>query len=126
MKVKVSVDINTSKILAERGLGASNKVRKYLASEIVRLSDPYVPMQSGTLKNQHQIASDGSEIVYTSPYAHYQWYGEVMAGRAPKHYTGREISYSGAPTRGARWTERMMIDKGHEIEKNVENYIKKG
>jgi hypothetical protein len=126
MRVKVKVDFNTSKILASRGLGGTNKVRKYLASEVVRLSDPYVPMQQGALKNQRQIASDGSQIVYTQPYAHYQYYGEVMAGRPPKSYTGREISYSGAPTRGARWTERMMIDKGHEIEKNVENYIKKG
>jgi hypothetical protein len=126
MKVKVSIDINTSKILASRGLGASNNARKYLASEIVRLSDPYVPMQQGMLKNQRQIASDGSEIVYTQPYAHYQWYGEAMAGVPPKHYTGREINYSGAPMRGKRWTERMLADKRAEIEKNVENYIKKG
>lgn len=126
MKVKCTVDISTSRILASRGLGGTNKARKYLASEIVRLSDPYVPMQQGALKNQRQISSNGAEIVYTQPYAHYQWYGEVMAGRPPKSYTGREIKYSGAPTRGARWTERMMIDKGHEIEKNVENYIKKG
>jgi hypothetical protein len=126
MRVSVKVDFNTRKILESRGLGASNKARKYLASEIVRLSDPYVPFQQGGLKNQRQIASDGSEIVYTQPYAHYQWYGEVMAGRPPKSYTGRKINYSGAPTRGERWTERMMIDKGHEGEKNVENYIKKG
>lgn len=126
MRVKCTVDINTSRILASRGLGGTNKARKYLASEIVRKSDPYVPMQQGALKNQRQISSNGSEIVYTQPYAHYQWYGEVMAGRPPKEYTGREINYSGAPTRGPRWTERMMIDKGHEIEKNVENFIKKG
>lgn len=126
MKIKTTIDINTSKILAGRGLGATNKARKYLASEIVRLSDPYVPMQQGALKNQRQIASNGSQIVYTQPYAHYQYYGEVMAGRAPKEYTGRELTYNGGPTRGARWTERMLADKRHEIEKNVENYIKKG
>ena len=126
MRVSVKVDINTRKILESRGLGASNKVQKYLASEIVRLSDPYVPFQQGMLKNQKQIASDGSQIVYTQPYAHYQYYGEVMAGRAPKSYTGRKLTYSGAPMRGARWTERMLADKRTEIENNVENYIKKG
>lgn len=137
MRVKVSIDINAKKILASRGLGASNKVREYLASEIVRLSDPYVPMQQGMLKNQRQIASDGSQIVYTQPYAHYQYYGEVYgpnytngkrfwSGDAPKKPTGRALTYSGAPMRGARWTERMLADKKHEIEKNVENFIKKG
>ena len=126
MRVSVKVDINTRKILESRGLGATNKARKYLASEIVRLSDPYVPFQQGMLKNQKQIASDGSQIVYTSPYAHYQYYGEVMAGRAPKHYTGRALKYNGAPMRGAFWTERMLIDKGREVKKNVERYIKKG
>ena len=126
MRVKCTVDINTKKIMAARGLGSSNKVQKYLASEVVRLSDPYVPMQQGYLKNQRQMASDGSQIVYTQPYAHYQYYGEVMAGRAPKQYTGRKLTYNGAPMRGARWTERMLADKRDEIEKNVENFIKKG
>lgn len=126
MRIKCMVDINKSKILSSRGLGASNNARKYLASEVVRLSDPYVPMQQGALKNQRQIASDGSQIVYTQPYAHYQYYGEVMAGRAPKQYTGRKLTYNGAPMRGARWTERMLADKQHEIEKNIGNFIKKG
>lgn len=124
MKISVKTDINTKKIMAARGLGSSGKVQKHLASEVARLSDPYVPMQQGALKNQKQIASDGSQIVYPGPYAHYQYYGEVMAGRAPKQYTGRELTYNGAPMRGARWTERMLADKRHEIEKNIENYIK--
>lgn len=124
--MRVTVNIDAKKILAARGLGSSDKVRKYLASEIVRLSDPYTPMQQGDLKNRVQIAADGSEIVYTQPYAHYQYYGEVMAGRAPKEYTGKKLTYNGAPMRGARWTERMIIDKRRELENSVENYTKRG
>lgn len=124
MKVKVNID--AKKILASRGLGSSDKVQKYLASEVKRLSDPYTPMQSKNLMNLAQIAADGSEIVYTQPYAHYQYYGEVMAGRAPKEYTGRKLTYNGAPNRGARWVERMLIDKRKDIEKSVETFIKRG
>lgn len=124
--MKIKVDIDSKKILASRGLGNSNKVRKYVASEVARLSDPYVPMQQGMLKNQRTIASDGSYIVYTQPYAHYQYYGKVMAGRAPKKYTGGDLTYNGAPLRGARWTERMLIDKRAEIENNVEKFIARG
>ena len=126
MRIKVNIDINAKKILAARGLGSSNKVQKYLASEVVNQSHKYTPWQQGDLANRVQIASDGSQIVYTQPYAHYQYYGEVMAGRAPKEYTGKKLTYNGAPTRGPRWTERMMIDKRKEIENNVENFIKRG
>ena len=124
--MRVTVNINASKILKDRGLGSSTKVQQYLASEVRRLSDPYVPMQQGDLKNRNTIANDGSQIVYTQPYAHYQYYGEVMAGRAPKSYTGKKLTYNGAPMRGARWTERMIADKKHELEKNVETFIKRG
>lgn len=123
--MKVKVDINPGKILANMGLGGSKKVQKYLASEVKRLSDPYTPFQSGALKRP-EIASDGSYIVYNQPYAHYQWYGKVMAGRAPKKYTGDDLTYNGGPMRGPRWTERMMIDKRKEIENSVEAFIKRG
>lgn len=124
--MRVTVKIDADKILQSRGLGRSDGARKHLASEIVRLSDPYTPMQQGILKNSAQIAADGSEIVYPGPYAHYQWYGEVMAGLAPKHYTGRPLTYNGAPMRGKRWVERMLIDKRRELEDSVETYIKRG
>ena len=119
MKVNVTSNINAAQILRSRGLGTNNDTRLILASEIVRLSDPYVPMQQGTLKNTVQIAADGSEIVCNQPYAHYQYYGEVMAGRAPKHYTGRAIRYHGAPLRGKEWDKRMMIDRGREVAEAV-------
>ena len=122
--MKITVNIDTKKILAARGLGSSDKVRKYLASEVYRLSDPYTPMQEKKLIEQAHISSDGSQLVYTQPYAHYQYYGKVMAGRAPKQYTGDDLTYHGAPTRGARWTERMLADKRNEIIKNVDAYIK--
>ena len=127
--MKIKVDFDAKQILASRGLGATKKVQKYLASEVRRLSDKYVPLQSGAgahMKNQYTIASDGSSIVYPGPYAHYQWYGKVMAGRAPKHYTGDDLTYNGAPMRGARWTERMMIDRKEDIEKSVEAFINRG
>jgi hypothetical protein len=121
--VKVQVDIDAQKILRRLGMGGSDKVRKFLASEVVRLSDPYVPFQQGMLKNQKTIASDGSQIVYTQPYAHYQWEGLAMSGVPPKHYNGNVLHYHGAPMRGKRWTERMWADKRNEIENNVEKYI---
>lgn len=124
--MKITVDINTARILRERGLGVDNRAQVYLASEVKRLCDPYVPMQSGSLKNRAVIASDGSTITYNAPYAHYQYYGKVMAGRAPKKYTGKDLSYSGAPMRGAQWDKRMLADKSKELVSNLEKFIAKG
>ena len=122
----IKVDLPKAEILKKLGLGGSDKVRKYLASQVKRLCDPYVPMQQGDLKNRATIAGDGSFIVYTQPYAHYQYYGEVMAGRAPKQYTGKKINYHGAPMRGKEWDKRMLADKSKDLERSVEAYIKKG
>lgn len=123
---KVVVDLPKAEILKRLGLGGTNKVQKYIASQVKRLCDPYVPMQQGHLKNTATIAGDGSFIVYSQPYAHYQYYGEVMAGRAPKHYTGEKLTYHGAPTRGPQWEKRMLADKSKDLEKSVEAYIQKG
>ena len=120
--MNIKIDINVDKILSERGMGKSDKVRIFLAEEVGRLSDKYVPKQQGDLM-KYQRASDGSQLIYSQPYAHYQYYGQVMGGRAPKHYTGDSLTYNGAPMRGARWTERMMADKRDELVKNVEKYV---
>lgn len=123
MKVTVNVDINTARILKERGLGGDNRAQVYLASEVKRLCDPYVPMQSGVLKNTAVVAPDGSSVTYIQPYAHYQYYGKVMAGRAPKQYTGEDLTYSGGGMRGAQWDKRMMADKSRELVNNLERFI---
>lgn len=124
--MSVKVDIPKAEILKKLGLGGTNKVQKYIASQVKRLCDPYVPMQQGNLKNNATIAGDGSSVVYNQPYAHYQYYGKVMAGRAPKKYTGDDLIYHGAPMRGPQWDKRMLADKKQDLEKSVEAYIKKG
>ena len=124
--MSVKVDLPKGEILKKLGLGGTNKVQKYIASQVKRLCDPYVPMQQGLLKNQATIAGDGSYIVYTQPYAHYQYYGKVMAGRAPKQYTGDDLTYHGEPMRGPNWDKRMLADKSNDLERSVEAYIKKG
>lgn len=135
MKLTVDVDINTAAILKRKGLGGDHRAQKYLASEVKRLSDPYVPMQSGTLKNTAVIAGDGSSLTYIQPYAHYQYTGKVMgpnyltasgewrSGKAPKHYTGAALDYSGGGMRGPQWDKRMLADKGDELARNLKRYI---
>lgn len=114
----VAASINTAEILRRRGLGQSTAAIKKLGTTVARYADKRVPMQSGMLKNSKQIVvSSGHNgyIVYAGPYAHYQHENEAMAGRAPKHYTGKALTYHGAPTRGAKWVDRTMQEDGKRI-----------
>lgn len=123
MKILLKPHIEVGAILKQRGLGASSAARRHLAVTIARMSDKYVPMQQGVLKNTVQIDKDGHAILYNQPYAHYQYHGQVMAGRAPKQYTGKAISYHGAPLRGKQWDKRMMADHSDEVINDLAKFV---
>ncbi len=123
--LKVNVDLDTRKILEERGLGESRRAVKFLASVVKDYCDEYVPFAQGTLKDAQitDEGADGASIVYNTDYAHYQYYGEVMAGRAPKHYTGVPLTYGGGGRRGKEWDKRMMADRGADVTKALAEYV---
>ena len=125
MKIQVISKIDVEGILSKRGMGSRYELAKVIASEVKRLSDPYVPMQQGILKNTAQVVDSGTgvAILYNQPYAHYQYYGEVMAGRAPKHYTGKDIDYHDASIRGKEWDKRMMADRKDDVVKAAAKFV---
>ncbi len=116
-------DVTPEDILKKRGLSGDMRARKYLASQVARHCDPYVPMAQGTLKNSPQIAEDGSAITYPGPYANYQHTGLAMGGRAPKHYTGASLTYHGGPMRGSEWDKRMLADHAGDLEQDLAAYV---
>lgn len=126
--MSVRISVNAAAILDSRGLGGSTAARRRLASTVERLCGPYAPMSAGSgahMKDQTQITESGGAvaIVYAAPYAHYQYKGEVMAGRAPKHYAGRAIRYHGGPMRGKEWDKRMMADRGDEVADDLAKFV---
>ena len=114
IKIK-STNINYAKILKKRGLGSDNKARLFLASEVARLSDPYVPMREGILKNTRIIASDGRNIKYPQCYAKKQYEGVSKSGRP--------FRYNGAPMRGREWDKRMMADRGQDVVRGLAKFV---
>lgn len=123
MNIKVTSSFDVQKILDKRGIGKDKRLRKYLASRVRLRCMPYTPRAQGTLSNTSQTTKDGDAVVWNQPYAHYQYYGEVMAGRAPKHYTGKALQHHGAPMRGPNWDKRMMAEHREDVEKDVAAYI---
>lgn len=122
MKITVQVNFNAAKVLKERGLGGDHRAQVAFASKIKDKLDPYTPMDRGELKKPI-IAPDGSSLTYTQPYAHYQYAGQVLAGRAPKKPNGKELTYSGGGLRGPQWDKRMLADKHDELVRDLEKII---
>ncbi|MDD6062866.1 MAG: minor capsid protein [Oscillospiraceae bacterium] len=114
MRIEMKVDVGKLRDLVD------DDVRMFANITAARHMDPFVPMQSGSLKNNTVIDADG--IHYQVPYAHYQWYGEVMAGN-PREYTGKDLHYtrSGA---GAHWDELMLQNKYDVLLQEIKNHIK--
>lgn len=123
MKISVKVDIDTAKILQSRGLGGDHSANKFIANEVKRLSDPYTPFRQGDLMAATIQPGAPARLEYDTPYAHYQWTGLVMGGRAPRHYTGAALTYYGGGMRGPRWTERAMADRGPDVVRSLANYV---
>ena len=81
----------------------------WLDSEILRSTEPFVPMDQGDLigSGVRGTVPGSGLIVYNSPYAHYHYVGLVRVGRAPKKLTNRKMNYSqlhqAGQERGSAW-----------------------
>lgn len=94
-KIRLQID-PVDRIILKRNLNKDGRGQRFFTHEVRRLSDPYVPFLTGTLKNT-AIETPGT-IVYNAPYARRQYYENRGTG-----------------LRGSHWTERMWADRGKEI-----------
>lgn len=88
------------------------KTQKYIDSEVLRLSEPYVPFRNGKLIESGTSGTViGSGVVeYTAPYAKEQYY--TNAGRG---IDGLNAANGNKGMRGKEFFERMKADHGDEI-----------
>ena len=93
-------------IILRLKLQKGGPVQKFFASEVARMCDPYVPMETGMLKTVKDVTAE--YIHYKSPYARRQYY-ENKGGH-------------NGPLRGKQWDKRMWADRGNEIVRSVAKY----
>lgn len=134
MDVKLSVD--AEKIKETRGLKKGGRIQRFVDSEVIKLMEPYTPFQTGKMHRSSLAGTviGSGNIRYLSPYARYQYYGQVYGPNIPikengviigyfspknkkKHPTGRQLKYSKEkhPRAGKLWFERMKADKKERI-----------
>ena len=116
---------------------------EFLASEAERLMDPYVPADSLMLAQNVRISADEEKgsVTYQSPYAHYQYGGEVYGPNYPimddrevmgwysppfKTPTGQKLQYSTFrhPLATSHWDRAMLTARTQDLLRSYENYLK--
>lgn len=92
------------------------QAQKIIDSEVVRLSDPYVPFRHGDLKKSGISGTVlGSGVIkYTAPYARAQYYNNAGHGEE-----GVDALDGAKGLRGKLWFERMKADHKDEILEKV-------
>lgn len=132
------------KTISEETTGGKDALL-FLANTARRFMDPYVPAQDLVLaQNVKVYVEDNNGIVeYNSPYAHYQFIGEIygpnfpivengsiVGWRSPAHKsgTGRSMKHSTFrhPLATSHWDQAMMTARKGDLEKAMQNYINGG
>lgn len=86
-------------ILKRRNLETGGLVQAYIDNEVISLSKPYIPHNTGALERSADGSEIGSGIVeYVAPYAKKQYYENKGNG-----------------LRGKMWVDRMKADRFDEI-----------
>lgn len=89
-----------------------SRKQKYIDSECLRLSDPYTPFLTGTMKHSGITGTvlGSGELDYTAPYAKPNYYENAGHG-----IEGLNASGGTRGLRGKYWFERMKADHKDEI-----------
>lgn len=99
-----TLDLSGLDAALNSAVGVGSPAQKFVDSEFIRLTDPYVPFRTGALKDSAltNTAIGTGQIVYATPYAHRLW-------------VHPEYNFNSAPMRGAYWGERSWADNGDDI-----------
>lgn len=84
------------------------KAQKFVDSEVLRKSDPYVPLKTGMLRDSGVLGTKigSGRIRYLAPYAKKQYYKGRSSGK-----------------RGRYWVKRAMLAHGDAIASGAQKII---
>lgn len=130
----------TAEMIKSHGLGEGGEIQKFVDSECKRVMEPYTPMISGMMIDSVEVGTViGSGVIeYTSPYARFQYYGNVMIYEptgstwAPlggkKVVTDKKLVHNTSrhPKAGPLWFDRSMADHKEEIRQGAQDIANGG
>lgn len=114
------------------------RAQEFLAQRIKKDTEEYVPAKSGRLYQTAYIRNNNTQIVYDTPYARYQYAGNLMIDgngrtwvRRGEHkpiVTFRKLNHSKAihPKATYEWFEKAKADKKEKWIKEIKELVNNG
>jgi hypothetical protein len=124
-------------LLEQFGLEKGGRVQQAIDQSVIDYCQPYTPASPDrTLEFSAQTATQvgSGQVIWDTPYAHYQYMGIVYGPNIPiiqdgvlmgwfsppgrkKYPTDRQLTYDTAqnPMAGSHWFERMKADRLNDI-----------
>lgn len=137
---KLTDMVSTAELKRRLGVDPGGHVQKVVDTAVIRECFPYVPFDEGILAGSAYAATEigSGEVIYDTPYARYQYYGEVYGPNFPitengtvvgfysppeKFSTGRKLEYSTEkrPMAGSHWFDRAMADHKDDVLKEAQD-----
>lgn len=117
----------------------NNDTQLFMANTMKRFMDPYVPADNLILAQNVSIYTEGGHgiVEYRSPYAHYQYKGEVYVSSITgspyathgeyKVPTGKKLNHSTFrhPLATSEWDKAMITARRDDLVKSMQNYIRR-
>lgn len=148
ISARLDANLSPDDILRKFGLEEGGRVQRTIDQKVIDYCQPYVPASPDrTLEFSAQASTEigRGEVIWNTPYAHYQYMGIVYGpnipiiedgilmgwfsppGR-PKQPTDRELTYdtSQNPLAGSHWFERMKADRLNDILDEARRVMKQG
>lgn len=106
-----------------------DKAQEVLINAVKRDTEEYVPAKSLALTNSAHIRNNNTELVYSTPYARYQYGGYVMTDELGRTFVGRgerkPIIHFDRPLTYSKTPHSKATDKWVEVseEKNKRKWI---
>ena len=126
MNVKFNVKTSGLQSIDRKVADLADKSEVWLANEVLKDTDPYVPALTGSLSQRSQV--EGDMVVYPGPYARYLYYGKVMAGplHGPKYATDKDLVYTKSvhPNAQSHWFEASKAQNLDKWVRGVKKFAK--
>ena len=138
ISARLEARLDPNDLLNEYGLEKGGRVQRFIDQKVIDGCRDYVPASPNqVLKNSAQSSTEigSGQVIWNTPYAHYQYMGIVYGpnipildpetgvlmgyfsppGR-PKHPTDKKLTYDTdkSPMAGSHWFERAKADQINE------------
>lgn len=128
-----SVKIYNPSATANR-ITQNNAVGQFTAQTWAKVFAKYTPMRQGILRSNYNTKP--FQVIYNSPYAHYQWQGELYVAangsswakeNEVKHATGIPLNYSKEqnPYATSHWEQAAYRAYKNDVAKEVSEFIRR-